>query len=38
MERSYLDGLAQALHIPPQRKDTLELEAVQAKQQLAVTA
>lgn len=38
MERSYLDGLAQALHIAPQRKDTLELEAVQAKQQLAVTA
>lgn len=38
MERSYLDGLAQSLHIQPQRKEALELEAVQAKQQLAVTA
>lgn len=38
MERSYLDGLAQSLHIQPQRKDALEAEAVQAKQQLAVTA
>lgn len=38
MERSYLDGLAQALHILPQRKDALELESAQAKQQLAVTA
>ena len=38
MERSYLDGLAQSLHIQPLRKEALELEAVQAKQQLAVTA
>lgn len=38
MERSYLDGLAQSLQIAPQRKDALEAEAMQAKQQLAVTA
>lgn len=35
MERSYIDGLAQALSIPAARKAQLEDEALQAKQQLA---
>ena len=34
MERSYLDGLAAALHIPVDRKAALEQEVVQARQQL----
>ena len=38
MERGYLDGLAQALHIPAARKEELEREADQARRQLAVSA
>lgn len=34
MEKSYLEALASALHITPERKGALELEAVQAKQKL----
>ena len=36
MERSYLDGLAQALSIPARRKGELEQEAAQAKNQLSL--
>lgn len=35
MERGYLDGLAQALHISADRKEELEREADQARKQLA---
>ncbi len=35
MERSYLDGLAQSLRISADRKNLLEQEAAQARQQLA---
>ena len=34
MERSYLDGLASALHLPEERKAALEQEVAQARQQL----
>lgn len=38
MERGYLDGLAQALHISAARKEELEREADQARKHLAVSA